>query len=252
MTQPPPPWTPTPAERGPAPVADSLARIGTLVNAAVQRRTDDARAVVASLPEYLRVEVPELRDRIHSTSFLDVAKGWDPRRHGNLLLLGNTGKGKSAAGGFLFRRLLAQGLQDGEFWPVVQNMVWADSEELQFALRQRRDPPELASAMNASLLFLDELGSETDPWHVAAIVAHRYKRGRRTVFLGGLDPAELTARYAAPVVRKIRRAGGLRPVVAQSFQARPAANGNPPQPLIDQVSWGRPDADQEAIERRIG
>ncbi len=223
-------WADAPTKQEPKLLSESdFGDPARLAERELQRRKADAVTLIRrTLPEYLvalrRGELQALRARVKDQSGLQLADQWNPYWHGNLIVLGYSGAGKSAIGGVLFHRLVAEGvMKGGHHWDLAQGMRWVDCEELARTVRTHRkdgDPAEYVAARDASILFLDEVGSEDNPQTVTDLVAWRFKRQRTTVFLSGRTregAGSLTEKYGAPLVRKMRESGGKRMVFAEQL-----------------------------------
>lgn len=208
------------------------------------REEKRARGVEAStirrrLPAaFAETQIGDLVPRIREGALSDAARAWDPRRHGNVLLLGATGVGKSTAAAVLFLRLLRQGWREGgASWELARRMQWFRVEQLERTMREfplgKGECPEYAAAHAASVLFLDDLGWERDPKATGAILAERYDAPGLTVITSGLTREELTERYGAAVVRRMLTHRQRRPLIAEEWRVRPPS-------------------DQEDLARRLG
>ncbi len=202
------------------------------------------------LPAYVSIakepNPQALRKRIISPEFLDAADRWDPRRHGNLLILGDTGVGKSALGAVIFRRLLGQALSDSDQWPLASGMVWADAEELSRDCtthgRGHGECKSFLEALGATLLFLDEVGSEPEIQTVTSLIAMRYKRLRPTVIMSGRSTKDLTELYKAPLVRKMLDTQGRPGVLLEHMDPKGRAR----------AVWPKVGDDGAEMRRRLG
>lgn len=204
----------------------------------------EASAVRRRLPAaFAETQLGDLVPRIREKSLSDPARAWDPRRHGNVLLLGETGVGKSSAAAVLFLRLLRQGWREGgAAWELARGMQWFRVEQLERTMREfplgKGECPEYAAAHAASVLFLDDLGWERDPKATGAILAERYDAPGLTVITSGLTKSELTERYGAAVVRRMLTHRQRPPLIAEAWpSAKPKE---------------RPPSDQGELARRLG
>jgi DNA replication protein DnaC len=187
----------------------------------LRRRQTDARVVRDRLPEFVRGATAEqMRQRIPEARMLETARAWRWGM-GNVLLAGPTDSGKTTAAAYLFKRLLAQAVQTGEEWERARWMRWVSAEDLSVARRGqalgRGEPPEAIEAINARLLFLDDIGWDKDITEVCSVLAARYDRGVPTVFTTGLPRGDLLKHYGAAVVRRMLEAGGRKPVIVECF-----------------------------------
>jgi len=203
------------------------------------------------LPRFLATpKLPELEARIASPLMRKLAREWSPA-HGNVLLLGETGQGKSTAAAVVFRRLLREGWRDGgDAWAFAQGMRWFRAEQLEREMRGhplgRGECPAYRDAVNATLLVLDEIGWERDPKGVASILAERYDSPRLTIVTSGQDLKELSGTYGDAVVRRMLTHDKRRPTLVQAFPARDEERRR------EVASGHRPRPDQEELARRQG
>lgn len=201
------------------------------------------------LPRFLAApKLSELDSWISAPQMRKVAREWSPRTHGNVLLLGETGQGKTTAAGIVFRRLLQEGCRDGgEAWSFAQGMRWFRAEQLERELRAhplgKGECPAYREAIRATLLVLDEIGWERDPKSVASILSERYDSPHLTIVTSGQSLKELSETYSQAVVRRMLTHGKRRPQVVEAFpsleEERRKANRQPP-------------GDQEELARRLG
>ncbi len=181
-----------------------------------EQRTAEALAIRGMLPPFLRSGTAgDISARVTEKDFLRVAQGWR-WGHGNLILLGPTGTGKSTAAAMLFRYLLKDGVQKGgSAWENARFMAWFGALDLFHASREhalgKGEAPELRQASRARLLVLDDAGWDTDPRVVSGVLAERYESGLPTIVTSGKTELELVAHYGAAVVRRMTETGGGRP-----------------------------------------
>lgn len=180
------------------------------------QRTAEALAIRGMLPPFLRSGTREaMAGRIGEKDFLRVTEGWR-WGHGNLLLLGTTGSGKSTACAMLFRALLANGVRHGgEAWERARFMAWFRADDLAEAKREhplgKGEAPDLMRASRARLLVLDDAGWDRDPTACSVVLAARYESALPTILTSGKTEPELIAHYGAAVVRRMTETGGGRP-----------------------------------------
>lgn len=178
-----------------------------------QERSAAARGIVENLPPALRDPSPaELLGRVQHEKLERVAKTWEPRA-GGLVLLGPTGAGKSSAAAYLFRRLLGRGVRlGGVAWRWAERLRWFPATELERARREhplgKGEAPEIVLANQAALLFIDDAAWERNPEAVSDVIAARYDSGSPTVITSHQDRAGLVAHYGTAVVRKIFETAG--------------------------------------------
>jgi DNA replication protein DnaC len=184
-----------------------------------RQRQVDASEVRDRLPEFVRGATAEqMRQRIPERRLLDTARAWGM---GNVVFAGPTDSGKTTAAAYLFKRLLAEAVKTGDEWDQAKWMRWVSAEDLSVARRGQRmgqgEPPEAIEAINARLLFLDDIGWDKDITEVCSVLAARYDRGAPTVFTTGLPRADLLKHYGAAVVRRMLESGGKKPILVECF-----------------------------------
>jgi len=193
-----------------------------------RERADAAPMILDRLPAHLRVSKPEtLRSYIASAKLVTEAARWLPEGS-SLLLVGGTGRGKTSAAAYLFRRLLGRGVKNGgEDWRIARGLQWYPATELDRARSEhplgKGDAPAMVAACRATVLFLDDLGWDRDPKAVSHVLDARYNAGlvtvattsRRTRGING-GPSELDRHYDGAVMRRFMRAGGRGAVIVEA------------------------------------
>lgn len=180
-----------------------------------ESRIAESRAILGRMPMYLRTPAGDaLLARVRGADLVSAAKGWQ-RGTGGLLLMGQTRVGKSSACGWLYRRLVHDGVKlGGVDWRFAQCLQWFSATELERARREhplgRGDAPEISAASSASLLVLDDCGWERDPAAVSGVLNERYELGRPTAVNSGKTREQLVEHYGEAVVRRIIESGGKR------------------------------------------
>lgn len=177
-------------------------------------RAEDAGSVRDRLPDYLRTAVPEdLFSRIQFEDLRSFAKTWNPSM-GSALLIGPTKAGKTAAAGYLFRRLLGRGVgAGGQAWQLAKRLQWSNAVDLDRARHEhpigKGEAPEITDATHASVLVIDDIGWDRTPDAVTTVLDARYKLGRPTICTTSRTLAELGARYGGAVTRRLLESGGI-------------------------------------------
>jgi len=174
-------------------------------HATVEHLEERLRALVAASPP----DEQEAREGL-----VRLAQSWAPQS-GNVLLLGETGVGKSTLAAVLVRRLLAAGVElGGRHWNIARDIVWTRAGRLERAKNSTKfgsECHELNRAMRATVLVIDDLGWEKDPQSLDELIGERFdaRAGRLaiTITTSGLDLEDLRARYSDAFVRKILRVG---------------------------------------------
>lgn len=130
---------------------------------------------------------------------------------GNLILLGNTGCGKTLGAAVLAKRLLLAAEQ-GRAWNRARRIVFVDAAKLALAREQygfgAGEAPLIAKCESAPLLVLDELGFlDKDTGVIEQVIDARDKARRPTVVTSGMKPEELEGRYGTATARKLMGQG---------------------------------------------
>lgn len=180
------------------------------------QRTAEAMAIRGMLPPFLRAGTQDaMTARIVQQDFLRAALGWR-WGHGNLLLLGPTGSGKSTSVAILFRLLLGHGVKNGgKSWENARFMAWYRADDLAEDRKEhplgKGEAPDVYRASHARLLVLDDAGWDRDPAACSSVLAARYETSLPTIITSGKTEDELILHYGAAVVRRMTETGGGRP-----------------------------------------
>lgn len=185
------------------------------------------RAACASLPDWpeARFEHPSFGKRV-SAKIAKAATDWRSSSAdgatNNLTLLGTTGVGKTTAAVAICRRILdiatTKDIPSDKF-TMARGIRWAKARHIATSSRKWRlgdgDAPELAEALKAPLLVLDELGKEARPRDaeedaIASMLDDRYERkGFVTIVTSNLTLGELGDRYGHATRRRFTTHGAL-------------------------------------------
>lgn len=184
------------------------------------------RPVRASLPgwDWARHDHPLFVERVDSPKLRTLAQRWTPTGRGPLLLLGESGIGKTATALAVVHRLISDGERAARAagttrcaaFEVASRICWTTAPEL---IRVRRghplgrgECPEWRSTSQARLLVLDELGQEqADPRWLLELLDARYAsptQGLVTLSTSGLTREALEARYGFGAWRRLLEPGG--------------------------------------------
>jgi hypothetical protein len=158
-----------------------------------------------TIPETMRwaaLEAPELRERVGRPQAIDDACA--ALASGGLLFIGPSGSGKTSLACALLRAWEAR------FAPRCAMFVHA--WRLSVARADQRfggEPPDVERAKNASLLLIDDIGSEprTTLNAVPEVIFHRAERGAPTWVTTWLSPEALAERYGDGIARRLFEAG---------------------------------------------
>lgn len=126
---------------------------------------------------------------------------------GNLVLLGETGSGKTLGAAALATRLLTEATADRD-WSRARRLVFVDAARLAIAREQHGlgegEAPLVQRCLTTPLLFLDELGYlDKNTGIVEQVIDVRNKTGLPIVVTSGMQPIELQARYGSATARKL-------------------------------------------------
>lgn len=162
----------------------------------------------------------ELEECVPVPSLLNVSKKWS-WGCGNVIFLGPTKKGKTAAQGYLFRRLILESVRTGENWDSVVSMRWLRAQKLQKEAEAhpmgKGELPEIKEAVSCRLLFIDELGWEKDRSMFSNILAERYDAELPTIISSGYRVEELEEIYGEAFIRRMAEHEGRKPYLVECF-----------------------------------
>lgn len=127
--------------------------------------------------------------------------------HGNLVLLGHTGCGKTLGAAVLARRLIREARAPRD-WHRARRLVFVDAARLAIAREQhglgQGEAPLVERCLRAPVLFLDELGYlDRDTGVVEQVIDARSKASQPLVVTSGMTPEEIVERYGAATARKL-------------------------------------------------
>jgi len=214
---------------------------------AQQRRRELHASILAQAGEYfehVRLDHPKLKQWVKSPKAIASVRGWAVLEYDEdrecwcfLVLLGETGLGKTTLGSAVFRhhldRVLAPGATEADE-EYVRGMYWVPAIEL---ARARRETPlgatvkKLKRALNATVLLLDDLGQEPPELKddLMEVLSERHRHRRKTIVTCGwglgADPDPEKAREGKSIEQRYgpqiaRRLGQGAHVLAMKGQAR--------------------------------
>ena len=137
-------------------------------------------------------------------------------KEGSGILLGDTGHGKSSLAVAGLCQVLKAGRRakrDSEAWRTAVGVRFYPARVLAKRRSQnplgRGEPDEVTDALGASILLLDELGSEMSDFKsaIADVIMDRYDTGRPIWVTTGCSPGELVDRYGAAFGRRLVERG---------------------------------------------
>jgi hypothetical protein len=140
----------------------------------------------------------------------------------NLVLLGETGAGKTTAAALLVRRLCAEGAHiGGVAFEKAQLIRFQSCRDLSQVHREMRlgdgTPEPIVRCQNARLLVLDDIGATDEKGALERILNVRYKRAWPTVTTSGLRYRELVVAFGEALVRRMTDCNGKPGRVLQVF-----------------------------------
>lgn len=137
-----------------------------------------------------------------------VAERWSLER-GSLLVLGPTGVGKTASVARALRRLVRSASSPSD--PIL-GVRWTTASALAHARRRHPlgagEAEEVALAIAAPVLVIDELGPEPLDAAIHDVLDARYARALVTITTAGMRRAELAARYGDATSRRMHAPHG--------------------------------------------
>ena len=205
----------------------------------VQSIRAQARRGLDGVPEWphARVDSPEFDVKCRSKRMRQFARQYTPERGGGVLS-GLSGIGKTTTAVALAMRLADEGFKaaleapgdidsaavrfvrgraliEDERPPALNfaaGIVWTTAREIVLARRSHElgsEPPLLAKCTGATLLFIDELGSEPHDrdGDLFAVIDDRYAAGRPTLVTTGLPLKEFEERYGSALLRRLTERG---------------------------------------------
>lgn len=176
-----------------------------------QERQLRIKAVLEQLPPGMhRATRQELEGRIEPR-LLRAVLGWR-WGHGNLVLMGATGSGKTSAAAHLVRRLCFEGaVHGGEAFERAQLIRWQSCRALSEVARETRlgtgIPEAVTRCQYARLLVLNDLGAGDDRGTLERILDERYERGWPTITTTGLGAEQLDAAFGDALSRRVFECG---------------------------------------------
>jgi len=175
---------------------------------------DEVEAQLKLIPRALLTSIPELSLKCLMAGIFLKVPGFS--------LCSRPGLGKTQAiAAFVREGLLQNAVNSFPFRPLPKELTtitWMNVPLTVSRWRLWGISPQVAEdihrAQNAKLLILDDLGREVDKagvgkdvatGHIDAIITHRDREGRPTIWTSNLDEDELLERYETPLYRRLTR-----------------------------------------------
>lgn len=132
-----------------------------------------------------------------------------------LLLLGNVGNGKTTAAKAavsVFQRM-------GQSSVVIKNaydisLLYKDID------KKQRAADEYTALSNASILLIDDLGTESNPQSLSEILYNRYNNMLATIFTTNLNYSELAEKYGARIFDRFEELVEIVAFKGESFRKK--------------------------------
>ncbi len=135
---------------------------------------------------------------------LAFAANFSKDKGANLLLIGNTGTGKTHISTAIAQRVISGGFD--VLYDTAQNIIGAFADD-QFRDRYRQPEPEADKYLECDLLILDDLGAEyTNQLTVSCLynlINTRQNKGLSTIISTNLSAKELAGKYEGRIYSRI-------------------------------------------------
>lgn len=135
---------------------------------------------------------------------LAFAENFSKNKGGNLLLIGNTGTGKTHLSTAIAKRVISDGFD--VLYDTAQNIIQAFADD-QFRDRYRQPEPVADKYLECDLLILDDLGAEfTNQLTVSCLynlINTRQNKGLSTIISTNLSAKELAGKYEGRIYSRI-------------------------------------------------
>lgn len=182
---------------------------GCVSRQVIARASADGAACLAQIPERYRsiTRTDQLvRDHAHRARAYDAAAHAIHAGSTVVLLRGPAGAGKTLVLAALVHSMAARATDSDGFARRAAGVRWMSARDLGDAPRHERlgvRPRMVVEAESATVLALDELGQETDPAVIRAVLYERHEHDRLTLVTTYLTPAELHTRYDTGGARRL-------------------------------------------------
>lgn len=152
---------------------------------------------------------------------LSQVGGWTPA-YGNLLLLGDTGAGKTHLAAYLLRRVAAVlASRSVDSSANALRCRWYTARQLgdeKQELRNGRGTDMLERAKRAWLVVIDDVGQDGNRNDVFDVLDHRYIRGTPTIVTSGLTIDAIKKRYGDETRRRLMENRKIPSTIASWFE----------------------------------
>ncbi len=139
-----------------------------------------------------------------------------------MLLLGKTGKGKTAAAVALVRRLCSEGAQSGgQRFYLANRIMWQSCRELSEMAREytlgKGIPEYVTNCQYAGLLILNDLGAKDHVLTLERVLDYRYEKGLPVIVTSGMNSQALKDNFDEALLRRLTECKGKPAVVVEEF-----------------------------------
>jgi hypothetical protein len=166
---------------------------------------NDALRTLATLPAFPKTcTAAERRAKMHKT-FVEPAEAFDPRTTGNVIFMGETGRGKTVGAAHAVFSLWQRRLAALEPLPKV---LFVKHTEISNARRNSRLGQEaqlLDDAAEVEVLVIDDIGQGNDDRDTALfeLVDRRYDTAKATIATTGLTVPEFETKVGEALLRRL-------------------------------------------------
>lgn len=200
---------------------EERARAKTLPGPKDERRSEAARHLRTILPPAMHGPKQDLVKRVAVTKLVVAASEWQ-WGDGNVMFRGLTEIGKTTAATLMIRRLLSDAVQiGGELFRRALGIRFVNARELCASERRHKlgdgEPAEVSDAKHASLLVLDDLGTECEPAVLSSVLDWRYLHQLPTCITTGLQQPQITEHFGSALYRRMLEQGGKSATIVEAF-----------------------------------
>ena len=180
------------------------------------RRVGAVRASIPRRYAWVSFEAPELLERLRDHAAIAAAGARATLDLDRLILTGPAGAGKTVLACCTLVRLAELGRVG----------LFVEARTLAIARAQTalgREAPEVAAALGAEVLVLDDLSADRPSMHsaLADVIHARHAECRPTIVTSGFTDRELAAAYGEGIARRLFEHGAEVPVSARPTKTKP-------------------------------